>query len=300
MAKDTFYFSHDYNSRNDEKIKKLIRKHNMVGYGIFWSIVEDLYNNNNELNLDFEGIAFDLRVEVEVVKSIITEFDLFLIDDNYFGSLSIEKRLTERNGKSQKARDSARRRWENQKNKCERNANALKNDATAILTECEGNAIKEIKGKELKEINTPIGVVATPAIPVIEKINDKAEWNEFVRGFESLGNDLPEKNKHTIQRTELKKFIEEKKPQYPEPYFTAYRLFSLKEGLSIPETLSESRKKKFKVRIKEPPFDFYKILEGIHNSKFCRGDNNRSWKIDWDWIFENDSNYIKIIENKFD
>lgn len=154
---------------------------------------------------------------------------------------------------------------------------------------------------ELK-INTPNGVVPPPnnSIPVIEKKNDKTGWNEFVSGFESLGNDLPEKNKHTIQRTELKKFIEENKPQYPEPYFTAYRLFALKEGLSIPETLSESRKKKFKVRIKEPPFDFYKILEGIHNSKFCRGDNNRNWKVDWDWVFENDQNYIKIIENKFE
>jgi len=45
MPKDTYYFSHDYNCRNDEKIKRLLRKHGMCGYGIFWSIVEDLYNN---------------------------------------------------------------------------------------------------------------------------------------------------------------------------------------------------------------------------------------------------------------
>ena len=43
--KDTFYFPHDYNSRTDEKIKLLIRKHGIEGYGIFWAIVEDLYNN---------------------------------------------------------------------------------------------------------------------------------------------------------------------------------------------------------------------------------------------------------------
>ena len=46
MPKDTYYFSHDYNCRNDEKIKRLLRKHGMSGYGIFWSIVEDLYNNS--------------------------------------------------------------------------------------------------------------------------------------------------------------------------------------------------------------------------------------------------------------
>ena len=48
MPKDTFYFSHDYNARNDEKIKMLIRKHGMIGYGVFWAIVEDLYNIKNK------------------------------------------------------------------------------------------------------------------------------------------------------------------------------------------------------------------------------------------------------------
>ena len=152
--------------------------------------------------------------------------------------------------------------------------------------------------------NTPKGVVASPpasSIPKVEKNNQvNSKWDDFTKSFNSIGEGMADQQKQTAQRTELKKFIEENKPLFPEPYFTAYRLFALKEGLSIPQTLSESRKKKFKVRIKEPPFDFYKILEGIHLSKFCRGDNNRSWKVDWDWIFENDSNYIKIIENKFD
>ena len=39
--KNTFYFSHDYNARNDIKIKKLIAKHGYLGYGIFWAIIED-------------------------------------------------------------------------------------------------------------------------------------------------------------------------------------------------------------------------------------------------------------------
>ena len=77
MAKDTFYFSHDYNSRSDEKIKLLIRKHGIEGYGIFWAIVEDLYNNANALRLDSDGISFDLRVDKNVIDSILNDFDLF-------------------------------------------------------------------------------------------------------------------------------------------------------------------------------------------------------------------------------
>jgi len=142
MAKDTFYFTHDFNSRNDEKIKKLIRFHGMNGYGVFWSIVEDLYNNANALRLDYIGIAYDLRTDLNIVKSIINDFDLFVIDNDIFGSLSIENRLNERKLKSAKASESAYCRW-----------GKAKEDANALRLECDGNAIKERKGnKEIKEI----------------------------------------------------------------------------------------------------------------------------------------------------
>lgn len=136
MAKDTFYFSHDYNSRNDEKIKFLLRKHGIIGYGLFWAIIEDLYNNANALRTDYEGIAYDFRVECELVKSVINDFDLFVFDGETFGSLSVQKRLDERDSKSIKARESASKRWTN---------------ANAMQSQCEGNAIKERKVKEIKE-----------------------------------------------------------------------------------------------------------------------------------------------------
>jgi hypothetical protein len=40
MAKDAFYFSHDYNARNDEKILELRSTYGAEGYGIFWMVVE--------------------------------------------------------------------------------------------------------------------------------------------------------------------------------------------------------------------------------------------------------------------
>jgi len=143
MPKDTFYFSHDYNARNDEKIKRLIRKHGMIGYGIFWSIVEDLYNNANALRTDYEGIAYDLRSDSDLVASVVNDFDLFIFNGDYFGSNSVQERLEQRNDKSAKARKSASYRWEN---------------ANALQTQSDSNAKKErkgkeIKGKEIKEIN---------------------------------------------------------------------------------------------------------------------------------------------------
>ena len=112
MNKDTFYFSHDYNTRNDFKIKQLIRTHGMNGYGVFWAIIEDLYQNNNELLADYSLMSYDLRVDENLIKSIINDFGLFVLRDSYFGSISVEKRLLERDKKSKTAKDNARKRWD--------------------------------------------------------------------------------------------------------------------------------------------------------------------------------------------
>ena len=137
MTKDTFYFSPDHISRTDPKIKRLLARHGMQGYGIFWAIVEDLYNNANALQTDYETIAFDLRVDASVVQSIIQDVNLFTFDGEILWSASVERRLIERNNKSEKPRQSALSRW-----------NKKPDDANAMRTHSEGNAIKERKGKE--------------------------------------------------------------------------------------------------------------------------------------------------------
>lgn len=145
MSKDTYYFSHDYNSRNDSKIKKLLSKHGYLGYGIFWAIIEDLYNNTNVLQLDYDTISFDLRADKNLVISIINDFDLFIIDGDNFGSLSIQNRINERNSKSVKARESVNKRWEK-----------AKNNTNVLPTNYDTNTIKESivnenKVKDIKE-----------------------------------------------------------------------------------------------------------------------------------------------------
>lgn len=147
MANGTgYWFSHDYNTRNDEKIKSLIRKHGMEGYGLFWTLVEDLYNNANALHLDYEGISYDYRIDLTIVKSVINDFSLFNIESNLISSNSVERRLNERKEKSIKASNSANKRW---------------SYAKALQGQCDGNAIKEKKGKERKEKENTIDVQKT-------------------------------------------------------------------------------------------------------------------------------------------
>ena len=148
MKKNSFYFTHDMNARSDEKIKLLLMKWGMAGYGVYWAIVEDLYQNANALQTHTERIAYDLRVDENMVKSILHDFNLFVFNGDYFGSASIERRMNERIAKSEKARESAGYRWDKMRTHDTEDANALR-------PECDSNPIKEKKGKEKKkkEIN---------------------------------------------------------------------------------------------------------------------------------------------------
>lgn len=132
MAKE--YFSHDYNSRVDHKIKALISKHGYEGYGLFWAIIEDLYNNANALPTHFDLLAVDLKSNEKTIESIIKDFGLFKIKGKIFFSQSVQDRLNLRNKKSLKAKESADYRWK-------------KDNANALPTQSDRNAIKEKKIK---------------------------------------------------------------------------------------------------------------------------------------------------------
>jgi uncharacterized protein YdaU (DUF1376 family) len=147
---NTFYFSHDYTARSDIKIKKLIATQGMLGYGIYWSLVEDLYHNNNKLEDNPALLAYDYRCTTELIKSVINDFDLFIVKDGYVSSNSIQKRLDERNDKVTKAKQSASKRWENKAKNADNIETQCDPDANAMRTQCDGNAIKEIKVNKRK------------------------------------------------------------------------------------------------------------------------------------------------------
>jgi hypothetical protein len=181
---NTFYFSHDYTARSDIKIKKLIATQGMLGYGIYWSLVEDLYHNNNKLEDNPALLAYDYRCTTELIKSVINDFDLFIVKDGYVSSNSIQKRLDERNDKVTKAKQSASKRWENKgknadniKTQCDTNANAMR-------TQCDGNAIKESKVKESKVKERKVKEskdISKFIPPIVEDVLNYFEENGYSR-----------------------------------------------------------------------------------------------------------------------
>lgn len=145
------YFSHDFNARNDTKLTKVFMKHGVSGIGIYWCIIEMLYEESGYLDIsEYERIAFELRVNIETIKSIIENFNLFENDGEKFWSNSAISRIKQRMEKSQKARESVMKRWE----KYERNT-----DVKGTKNDSNTSKVKKSKVKENKENNIYIDFI---------------------------------------------------------------------------------------------------------------------------------------------
>jgi len=149
------YFSHDFNARNDPKMIRLIQKMGHEGIGLYWCLVEYLYEQRGYLMLsECDCIAFEMHTHCDKIKMIVTDFDLFENDGIKFWSDSVLKRIDTIIEKSGKARKSAEIRWK----KGNINANAMRTqcDNDANVHQSKVNKEKEIKENKPKEKNSDI------------------------------------------------------------------------------------------------------------------------------------------------
>lgn len=82
MSKEAYYFPHDSNAQQDEKILALRMKFGWEGYGIYWALIEILRDASDyQLSKDYNRIAFQLRTDASKIKSIVEDFGLFAFTD---------------------------------------------------------------------------------------------------------------------------------------------------------------------------------------------------------------------------
>lgn len=158
MKKDSYYFSHDYNARNDFKCLFLRQQLGMEGYGIYWFLIESLAESGGLLPLKIIPVlAMQMQVTETKVAGVINSFDLFEVTDNEFFSIRLNQHLEKRNSistiNSEKGKKSAELR-------------KLNSSSTVVQPQFN-------KGKEKKEIKESKVFKKPTLIDVVEyfKIN---------------------------------------------------------------------------------------------------------------------------------
>jgi hypothetical protein len=120
-SKDSYYFPHDYNARNDNKIISVRMKYGAAGYGVYFMLIEKLRESADyKCVKDYNTIAFDLRVDASIVKSIVEDFGLFAFTESgeCFYSESLLQRMIPldnlRKKRSKAGKAGMKNRWESE------------------------------------------------------------------------------------------------------------------------------------------------------------------------------------------
>ena len=133
----SLWFPHDFHARHDTKLARLRMEVGPVGDGIYWSLVEMLYEEDGYLFYnDIPFIAKTLNTTEDMVNKVVFDTQLFIKNGDKFYSDSLLERLSKIKVKSVKARISGR----------------FGGVANANRTPSERLAIREDKRREDKSI----------------------------------------------------------------------------------------------------------------------------------------------------
>jgi len=145
MAKEAYYFSHDYDPTGDPKMGAMLGEYGGMGYGCFWRITEMLHSEEtHRLPLKkyiFIAIAKQMLTSAEMIenfiKSCIEDYELFHSDGKIFWSKRVDRNLDKRALISEKRADAGRK------------GGISKAIAKQNIAIAKQNVAKERKGKEI-------------------------------------------------------------------------------------------------------------------------------------------------------
>ena len=287
--KKALFFPHDFGARNDPKLLRLRRILGAEGKGLYWDIIENLFEQGGTLSWeDAAEVAYFNQVEEEKVLSVIKDFGLFEYDDSGFWSSSQKRRQKQIDDITEARRRGGRARAQLQAQQAQEQQNfssaaAQQEDNNSTATADAQQRNKEIKKEINKEKDLDISVdissssdaVGQPTLFPQEKdgeAGNKLLTKEQCRGILKLWNDTVAKHSATFSRV---------------------------------QSLTDDRYNKILIRWKEfkaigPPEEVVKkVFDNACLSTFLQGGKQGGWKADFDWLFRNGTNWLKTLEGSY-
>ena len=66
------FFKHEIGARYDLKVQNLIAEYGIAGFGLYWYIVEMMYDNEGYLPREqYKSIAFALHTDANLVSNVL-------------------------------------------------------------------------------------------------------------------------------------------------------------------------------------------------------------------------------------
>ena len=280
MKDKSYYYQHDCNARQDEKILALRMKHGWEGYGLYWALIERLRESDNySCVCDYNLIAYDLRSDANKIKSIIEDFRLFdFATDKNRGKLLYSRRLLE----DMNLKDDAR---EAKVEAGKKGAEARKKKADP--KQCSSTPQADLKHTLSSAKADPKQCSSTPQANIIEDniIEDNITTTTNAREGEVDFSKFATSEAMRIWNNTVSEPMQAiAVMQAKRRDLVLSRLESAGINLEDTEAVSQWLRR---------------TIEGVTLSRYCRGKGKDGWIADFDWLFRSDDNCLKSYEGGY-
>ena len=287
------YFPHDSNARNDERLVNVRMKHGPAGYGVYFMLVERLREDPEYMSVvDYNLIAYDLRIDASLAKSIIRDFGLFAFTvdterGECFYSESLRQRMARKDEITAKRKAASAigvsvRQENREKTKTAEMSNQMVAEAQPNGTPNgseKRTKEKERKGKE-NSTSSPYVEEAHAAKP----LRNADAGDEAASVAPSAGGGS--KDKSDFDLAAFARYFNETMAAH---------------GAQIPQVRSippNSKRAAFvRARLKEHGKEaLAKVVQNAAKLSFYNGGGARGWVADFDWLFR-PSNFLRVLED---
>ena len=178
------YFNHDSSARTDYRIISMRATLGYEGYGVFWAVLELLFTEENKICTNqYDILAYGLQCDPKILKQVVEDFDLFVIEDGCFYSKRLNKHIEEINNKSIKAKENAAKRWNNANAKQPHNTSQSDRNASKVQYS-KADKTKLKKSNYYNDISFPDYYDIHYAKRIEQDVNKTKEYHKHL---ESIG-----------------------------------------------------------------------------------------------------------------
>ena len=283
------YFPHDSNARNDERLVNVRMKHGPAGYGVYFMLVERLREDPEYMSVvDYNLIAYDLRIDASLAKSIIREFGLFAftvyhVRGECFYSESLRQRMARKDEITAKRKAASAlgvsvRQENREKTKTAETSNQM-------VTETQPNGSeKRTKEKESKVKENSTSSPYVEEAHAAKPLRNAGARDEAASVAPSAGGDSKDKSDF-----DLAAFAR---------YFNETMAAN---GAQIPQVRGippkSQRAAYVRARLKEHGKEaLAKVVQNAAKLSFYNGGGSRGWVADFDWLFR-PANFLRVLED---